>query len=508
MTHSLSFRFNLFAVSIITLILSLFGAYNYYDTSKSVNERMDVAISVLLDSLGETLPDLIWNYETEGLERSLNSAIKNSNITGILLYEGENPTAGFYRDDNGDFVANTDLDLLGSATVSSVLQFTDDLGASQDVGKLVVAKNIGFVEEQKQKAVIDAILKIVILGLLVSLSITALLAKLVKAPLNKITNALHDISEGEGDLTQRLEIERDDEVGQLARYFNDFVEKIHLAMRQVESSTAEMNQTVEIVNLNAQENTTAVERAKLETDSVATAITQMNASAHDVANNALEASQSAKIADVETKKAQEVVQETSDAIRSLASEIEEGANVMTSLKSDVNSIVSVLDTIRGIAEQTNLLALNAAIEAARAGDQGRGFAVVADEVRALAARTQESTSQIQSTIEKLEGGSDHAVDVMHRSTERSSETVERVAKAIESLNNIADSMSNINNMSAQIAAAVSEQTNVSEEINTNVSSIASVIQDTSDGAHLTSEASLSLAENSAQLGQMVGQFQL
>jgi len=507
MSKSLGFRFNVFAVSVITLLLSLFGVYDYVTTSNSVNQKMDSDIAVLVESLQGTLPSLIWNYQNEQMKNALAAAIKNSNVTGLLVYEGDKPTVGFIRNKTDEYIENTDSNALGEAAITKTLQYHDD-DKINDVGRLVVVKNIAFVEDQKRQAVYNSIVRILVLGFLVSVSINILLANLVKSPLNKITDALRDIASGDGDLTQRLHIERSDEVGEVALYFNNFVDKIHLSMQQVESSTGEINNTVDTVNANAKENLLAVERAKEETDMVATAITQMSASAHDVANNARETSQSAINADTETKNTQRVIQETSDSISALAEEVQEGATVMSSLKGDVNSIVGVLDTIRGIAEQTNLLALNAAIEAARAGDQGRGFAVVADEVRALAARTQESTRQIQATIAKLESGSDQAVDVMKRSTERSIETVDKVGKAMLSLDRIAEAISNINDMSSQIATAVEQQTHVTEEISNNVTTIANVIEDTAVGARQTSEASASLAGNARTLRAMVGQFRL
>ena len=163
------------------------------------------------------------------------------------------------------------------------------------------------------------------------------------------------------------------------------------------------------------------------------------------------------------KDGQGVVEGSIDAINRLAGEIERAATVTDKLDEYSTNIGAVLDVIRGIADQTNLLALNAAIEAARAGEQGRGFAVVADEVRTLASKTQESTSEIQDMIERLQTGTREAVSVMQSSRGEAQNSVEQTAIAGESLSKITQAVSVINDMSTHIASAAEEQSSVSQE---------------------------------------------
>jgi methyl-accepting chemotaxis protein len=203
-----------------------------------------------------------------------------------------------------------------------------------------------------------------------------------------------------------------------------------------------------------------------------------------------------------------VVTASIHSIEELAKEIGNASNVITNLEQDSENIGSVLDVIRGIAEQTNLLALNAAIEAARAGEQGRGFAVVADEVRTLASRTQQSTQEIQTMIERLQQGAHNAVDVMKASQSRTTDTVGHANKAGEALNSISNYVGDINDMNLQIASAAEQQSAVAEEINQNVVRITDIAQHTSDSMQEIASSSNDLAQLSSNLDTLVSNFKV
>ncbi|WP_320824634.1 methyl-accepting chemotaxis protein [Reinekea sp.] len=507
MRNSLSWRFNLSAVSVVTLILALFGVYDVRIASAELNATMDENIFVLTESLQNTVPSLIWNFELEQLNRNLNSAIKNQSIVSILVTDGKVSLGGFSRSPLAEIKELSDIELMGAGVQLFPLEYEE--GSSiNTVGQLLVVKNTLYIEQKRKAAIRATIVKIVVLDFLVVLSLSQLITRLVKTPLSHVAEALKDISSGDGDLTQRLVVTRQDEIGMVATYFNIFVEKIQEAMIQVDRSAAKMQESVELLNLTATANSESVANIHLQTDQVATAINEMSSTAHEVALNAQKTSEATRNAGEETKNTQNVIQQTTNTIASLASDINSGAGVMDALQGDVNGIISVLETIRGIAEQTNLLALNAAIEAARAGDQGRGFAVVADEVRALAGRTQQSTEEIRVMIEKLKQGSAQASLVMQTSKQRSDESVESVEKAIGSLAQITQAIETISDMSTQIAAAVEEQTQVSEEINRTVIDISRSIEDTAEGAKETASTTVALTENARVLKALVGQFRL
>ena len=182
--------------------------------------------------------------------------------------------------------------------------------------------------------------------------------------------------------------------------------------------------------------------------------------------------------------------------------------MIRTLAAESTQIGSVLEVIRSIAEQTNLLALNAAIEAARAGEQGRGFAVVADEVRLLAQRTQKSTAEIQSMIERLQNHSEAAVKVIGDSSRASQMTIEQAGLAGQSLNTIGQALRNLNGLNASIASATLQQAHVVEDINQNVTQAAGLSHSTAMAAEQSSDASRHLKELSEQLNGLLRQFRV
>lgn len=343
-----------------------------------------------------------------------------------------------------------------------------------------------------------------ILGMLIAVFI----ARQIVVPLNRAVDAMNEIAEGDGDLTQRLDESGNNEISRLAHAFNNFAEKVRGMVSQVYGSTTQLASAAEEMSLVMEETKRDTLQQQSETSQVVTAMNEMTATVQEVARHATEAASAASKADHASVDGKKVVLSTMNAIEALSSEVHSAANVISQLEKDSENIGTVLDVIKGIAEQTNLLALNAAIEAARAGEQGRGFAVVADEVRTLASRTQQSTQEIQAMIENLQVGAQTAVKVMDESRAKAEESVSQAAKAGGSLEDITHSVSLINDMNTQIATAAEEQSAVAEEINRNIVNISEIVDRTADGANQTSIASEELASLAAQLQQLVNQFKV
>ncbi|MWV12636.1 HAMP domain-containing protein [Pseudomonas sp. R-28-1W-6] len=331
---------------------------------------------------------------------------------------------------------------------------------------------------------------------------------LVTRPLHNLLQRIEQIADGDGDLRVRLDVLSRDELGKLSHAFNRFLDKLQPLIKEVGRVTGEVADSAQTLAGMAAANDRLISSEHAAVDQVSTAATEMSSAVHEVARNAQHAADAARSAETQSREGAQVVGATIHAIRQLAHEVESASSTIQTLEQETANIGAVLAVIKGIAEQTNLLALNAAIEAARAGEQGRGFAVVADEVRALAARTQDSTKDIQQMIERLQIGVQNAVKAMHSGSEKARDSVERAAGVDGALSATGDSVARINDMAAQIATACEEQSSVTEEIARNINDI----RDLSNEAALTSEqstqASARLSELSNGLAQLVGRFRV
>ncbi|GAB3530779.1 methyl-accepting chemotaxis protein [Photobacterium alginatilyticum] len=381
---------------------------------------------------------------------------------------------------------------------TSLLAIRDEIQLAQlDLKQQLVAKS------ELITLIIEAGITVVII---ISALIAWLVSRLVSLPLKRLSLAMNDIAVGHGDLTQRIQEDSKDEIGMLANSFNEFVSRIHimiievaLTLQAVQSETGRIQQETQGVVTNAS-------RQQEESTQAATAVNEMSATSDTVTEHANEAAQATQSASTESQTARDMLSDTVVSIHKLAEEIESSSVVISHLERDVGNIASILDVIRGIADQTNLLALNAAIEAARAGEQGRGFAVVADEVRTLASKTQDSTGEIQVMIERLQQGARAAVQAMESSRESSTYTVQQANTANDSIDAISQSISVINEMNLQIAAAATQQSQVSDSINRNVQEIASMSHNMVGKVRTTEQGFEMLSTQCAQLEELVGQF--
>ena len=357
--------------------------------------------------------------------------------------------------------------------------------------------------------------KALTLGMLVTgITITVLLllgwstASSIGTALGSLLVSLKDIASGDGDLTKRIQKTSSDELGDVVDWFNQFVDKLHHSISDVVKSIGPLtslssdlgNLTSETLEISANQN-----RA---TEEVSLVVDEMVSSVQAVSSNANSASEAAKQADKAAKDGREIVDKTVGSINGLAKEVERAGEVIRKLEADTENVGTILDVIKGIAEQTNLLALNAAIEAARAGEQGRGFAVVADEVRTLAARTQDSTQEIQKVIEELQTAARSAVEVMGQSKQRAQTSVEQAAQTGESLAAITERVEAISEMNMQIASSAEQQERAAYSIKENVVGIKDMSQTTMKSIEKVEMASGSLVEVSNDLQRVTGEFKV
>lgn len=347
---------------------------------------------------------------------------------------------------------------------------------------------------------------IVIISVLIASIIAYFGVRAIIRPLHKVNEMLNIVSSG--DLTRRLDDSSDDEFGMLAKNCNNLIDSLKTLITGISSRAAQLAAASEETSAVTLQTTGSIQEQKSQIAQVATATTEMHSTSLLVSQSAEDTLRQIQHADEEAEKVKAISEENRRTIEVLARDVEEAADVINKLHQDSASIGGILDVIRGVADQTNLLALNAAIEAARAGEQGRGFAVVADEVRTLASRTQKSTQEINSMIEVLQAGAEKAVSVMNQGKEQTTVCVAQTEKATHALQLITDAVHKAHDVSSQIAQSAREQNVVSLEISEKLENIVNIAEETSIGAHQTSESSHEVAKLAEELQSSVQQFKV
>ncbi|NTZ99195.1 methyl-accepting chemotaxis protein [Pseudomonas koreensis] len=393
----------------------------------------------------------------------------------------------------------------------------DPIGNSRAWGVVIdLPKQVLLADSVKLQAVLDdaqksglisALLVAVVAGL-IGLLLIWLTASGVTRPINSVAGMLKNIASGEGDLTQRLNYSKKDELGELVNWFNRFLDKLQPTIAQIKQSITEARGTADQSSEIARQTSEGMQVQFREIDQVATASNEMSATAHDVANSASNAANAAKGADQSARDGMSIIERSTRDINQLADEVSKAVTEVEALAVNSEQIGSVLEVIRSIAEQTNLLALNAAIEAARAGESGRGFAVVADEVRNLAKRTQDSVEEIRIVIERIQTGTRGVVATMHSSQTQAHNNAGQIRQAVDALGKISDAVTVISDMNLQIASAAEQQSAVAEEVNRNVSAIRTVTETLTEQATESAAISSQLNSLASQQMKLMDQFRV
>lgn len=321
----------------------------------------------------------------------------------------------------------------------------------------------------------------------------------------RLRDTMRDI-EMSSDLTRRMRVETQDEIGATSRAFNNMIHKFQESMHEVVDTTHQLSEAAGRISVNAESTAKAVQEQQNGTDMMASAIHEMEATSKDFRSNAEQTADASQEADKAAHQGERTNKAAIDAINKLSQEISQASSVIASLDGRTQSVGSVLGVIKGIAEQTNLLALNAAIEAARAGETGRGFAVVADEVRALANRTQESAAEIERMIVELKEEAEDAVAVMARAKYAAEASVEQVGQASKLLLTITERVSGINELNGNMLSVADDQSRAAAEINNTVLRIAQIAEQSADDAAETANLSAQLKALADQLDRMVARF--
>ncbi|NOH91123.1 methyl-accepting chemotaxis protein [Vibrio sp. AIC-3] len=340
------------------------------------------------------------------------------------------------------------------------------------------------------------------------LAIIAFASLSIVKPIRQVVERLNDIASGEGDLTQRLEVKSQDEIGQLSKGFNLFLDKLQHTIKEVIHTTEQVASTTSQAKASASSTRESSESQFKEVDLVATAAEEMTQTAGLVVQNAEVAVDAACEANRSAQQGQQVIELSAGEMRKLVERMSSAVPIVEELAKNNGNITEILSVIEGISEQTNLLALNAAIEAARAGEQGRGFAVVADEVRNLASRTQSSVGEIRAVIDKVHAGTQDVVEAIQEGNILANDTALHVQKAVEDLGSIFTSIEAISDMNSQIVRAAEEQQSVSGEVNQSVVNIRDLSAKILEQAAASEQVGNEIDQLSQQQQKLVNQFKV
>ena len=515
---------------IIYLLITVYVALNNGDTLEKVEKvqfpALQLSASTLVDM--QKVRDTLSSAVTTGDQDTLSAAseLASDAKAGLDEIKAISPefgpaiskiSQGF--DDYFEVAFGVSQSMVdGTADFSRLGQLSSQMNGSYDA---VIASMSNFRDEQ-QAAFVESFERtnaantsLISTGVVMTIVVTLLLfatavpiVRGIKQSIDDVVRSLKDIAQENGDLTVRIATKSEDEIGELVYWFNQFMDKLQGVVKDVVEASLPLSNLAQNLRGLTEETQRTIDIQQQSAQNAKLAVDTMSGSVDGVAHSAAQAAGDANEATSAAGEGRQIVQQTVSSIQQLAENVRETADVIGRLESDSNKVGSVLDVIKGIAEQTNLLALNAAIEAARAGEQGRGFAVVADEVRTLASRTQQSTEEIQSTIEQLQSAAHSAVEVMSRGTEQATNSVETANKAGVSLETITSTIGRINQMNEQIAHNTEDQRTVAVDIVRHVEEIHQRTEQTSSRSGELGVMCNELADLAQHLESIAKQFRV
>jgi methyl-accepting chemotaxis protein len=477
-TSSIRFRLNVLFVLIVSCLLLVLGAVNYFKAKKEREASMERQTRSALARLSASLPNSVWNFDRAQIDQNLASEMSAPFIAGIIISSDNKVVAGSMRDSSGKIVSASKPPP-ADGSHKAELVFVDN-GKPHPIGEVAVYVSNDEIVDALRSDLLWSVSQIAILDIVIVLALSRILNLIVLRPLGHVRDALHNIAEGEADLTKRLPRGNSSEFNDVADSFNIFVERLQVILRQVSASTsaiASASREIATGNMNLSERTGQQASSLEET---AASMNELTGTVKQNAGNAEQANNLALSASMVAAKGESTVMQVVD--------------TMGAINQSSKQIVDIIAVIDGIAFQTNILALNAAVEAARAGEQGRGFAVVASEVRNLAQRSAAAAREIKvligSSVEKVDAG------------------MNLVDQAGATMGEIMASVDRVTKIMGEIMRASQEQTCGIEQVKQAVTQMDNTTQQNAALVEEAAAAAAAMQRQSDALAQVVSVFKL
>ncbi|MEI7611366.1 MAG: methyl-accepting chemotaxis protein [Betaproteobacteria bacterium] len=505
--RSIKGQLNLVFISVVTLVLVISGALNYFSARSDLDAQLQEQADALSARLKLNVPTLLWNFDDRQIDKTLEAEMIEQDITGILVKNKDAIVTGRIRTAEGEIKPAEKGTSLSGKIQNLPLEYMD-AGVAKPVGVVEFSISTARRDATLLNLVIKIIAQAVILNAILVLTLALSLREMVFRPLDRISHALQQIASGDADLTKRLDVGVRNEIGEVAFWFNTFVEHLQSIVGQVVKSTTGLGKAGDSMSNEVEQSAKRSEEQSEIISSMAAAMEEMTVGISHVSDQSLAVSDLSKRSGELAHGGNKAVNNLLVEMRRISDSVNISSETIETLGKESEKISTVVNVIKDIADQTNLLALNAAIEAARAGDMGRGFAVVADEVRKLAERTTKSTGEISSIIGIVQDGIRQSVENMCSGVSAVNSGLACADEAGKAIELLEESAGKVVISVNDISLAISEQTSASTEIARRVETIAQLADESNAAMNNTAESARTVKELLGSMQSVVSGFKV